>query len=369
MRAAAAALGARLFPRPGELVRAATDRARGFQLSPRSRRRLALAILLVLALGALYMLWLRDSSFVRVERVRITGVTGRDAGRLRARLRAAALRMTTLHADEQALMRSLGANSGVRALRVESNFPHALRIAVVQELPVAVLVSGGDRVPVAAQGVLLPAMSGAGVPAIDVGTFPSHGRLGRGRALRLVSCAAAAPPDLLPRVDRIRELPDKGLVAYLRNGPQVIFGSAEALDEKWAAAAAVLADGSSRGASYIDVRMPDRPVAGGLVLGFAPQDQVTGPGAGVGAGAAGAGGAAGSATAAGSAAAGGVSATGASAGAAGATASPGTSAPLGATRGGTASGAGAATSAGAGATRSYPGASASPSGTAGPGHP
>ena len=334
MRAAAAALGARLFPRPGELVRAATDRARGFQLSPRSRRRLALAILLVLALGALYMLWFRDSSFVRVERVHITGVTGRDAGRLRARLRTA-----------------------------------ALRIAVVQELPVAVLVSGGDRVPVAAQGVLLPAMSGAGVPAIDVGTFPSHGRLGRGRALRLVSCAAAAPPDLLPRVDRIRELPDKGLVAYLRNGPQVIFGSAEALDEKWAAAAAVLADGSSRGASYIDVRMPDRPVAGGLVLGFAPQDQVTGPGAGVGAGAAGAGGAAGSATAAGSAAAGGVSATGASAGAAGATASPGTSAPLGATRGGTASGAGAATSAGAGATRSYPGASASPSGTAGPGHP
>src|SRR5205823_2093239 len=174
---AAAALGARLFPRPGELVRAATDRARGFQLSPRSRRRLALAILLVLALGALYMLWLRDSSFVRVERVHITGVTGRDAGRLRARLRAAALRMTTLHVDEQALMRSLGANSGVRALRVESNFPHALRIAVVQELPVAVLVSGGDRVPVAAQGVLLPAMSGAGVPAIDVGTFPSHGRL------------------------------------------------------------------------------------------------------------------------------------------------------------------------------------------------
>ena len=130
-------------------------------------------------------------------------------------------------------------------------------------------------------------------------------------------------------------LPDKGLVAYLRNGPQVIFGSAKALDEKWAAAAAVLADGSSRGASYIDVRMPDRPVAGGLVLGFAPQDQVTGPGAGVGAGAAGAGGAAGSATAAGSAAAGGVSATGAS----------------------------------AGATRSYPGASASPNGTAGPGHP
>ena len=265
MRAAAAALGARLFPRPGELVRAATDRARGFQLSPRSRRRLALAILLVLALGALYMLWLRDSSFVRVERVRITGVTGRDAGRLRARLRAAALRMTTLHVDEQALMRSLGANSGVRALRVESNFPHALRIAVVQELPVA-----------------------------------------------------------------------------------------------------VLADGSSRGASYIDVRMPDRPVAGGLVLGFAPQDQVTGPGAGVGAGAAGAGGAA---TASGSTAAGGVRAGGASAGVTGATVSAGAGASSGATRGGTAAGAGAPSGAGAGATRSYPGASASPSGTAGPGHP
>jgi hypothetical protein len=53
----------------------------------------------------------------------------------------------------------------------------------------------------------------------------------------------------------------------------VIFGQAVALDRKWTAAIAVLADRKSHGATYIDVRMPDRPVAGGLSLTQDPQPQ------------------------------------------------------------------------------------------------
>ena len=279
MRAGEATLRPRLAPRPGDALRGGLGRAVRIRpsLSPRGRRFVAIALLIAAALGALYMLWFRDSSFVRVERVRVTGVTGRDAQRLRARLDYAARQMTTLHVDEHALMRALGRNAGVRSLSVRTDFPHAMRIAIVQQLPVAVLVFGGDRAPVAANGLLLPAMPATGVPAIDVGALPAHGRLGHGRALRLVSCAAAATSDLAPRIDRIRELPGKGLVAFVRNGPQIIFGGSTLLSEKWIAAAAVLADPSSRGASYVDVRLPDRPVAGGLQLGFAPQDQVTPP--------------------------------------------------------------------------------------------
>jgi hypothetical protein len=55
-------------------------------------------------------------------------------------------------------------------------------------------------------------------------------------------------------------------VAYLSDGPQVILGSAADLDAKWIAAAAILSDSTSRGAEYVDVRLPDRPVAGGLDL-------------------------------------------------------------------------------------------------------
>ena len=53
---------------------------------PRPSPRLIGAVLVVLVLlGGLY-LWLRDSSLVAVQRVRITGVSGPDAGRIRAAL-------------------------------------------------------------------------------------------------------------------------------------------------------------------------------------------------------------------------------------------------------------------------------------------
>ena len=39
---------------------------------------------------------------------------------------------------------------------------------------------------------------------------------------------------------------------------------ADLVDEKWTAAVRVLADTDAAGATYIDVRLPERPVAGGL---------------------------------------------------------------------------------------------------------
>jgi cell division protein FtsQ len=60
------------------------------------------------------------------------------------------------------------------------------------------------------------------------------------------------------------ETHDRGLVARLRNGPDLIFGDTRRLRAKWLAVARVLADKGSQGASYIDVRLPERPAAGGL---------------------------------------------------------------------------------------------------------
>jgi hypothetical protein len=58
----------------------------------------------------------------------------------------------------------------------------------------------------------------------------------------------------------------------------VILGAPTDLIAKWTTAAAILADPGSRGASYIDVRLPDRPVAGGLVVAPLPlADQPTAP--------------------------------------------------------------------------------------------
>ena len=55
-----------------------------------------------------------------------------------------------------------------------------------------------------------------------------------------------------------------GIVVELRDGPELIFGDATRVRAKWVAATRVLADPDSEGATYIDVRLPGRPAAGGL---------------------------------------------------------------------------------------------------------
>ena len=49
----------------------------------------------------------------------------------------------------------------------------------------------------------------------------------------------------------------------LRGGIPVRFGSGSEAAEKWAAAAAVLADPKLDALTYVDVRVPERPAAGG----------------------------------------------------------------------------------------------------------
>ena len=254
-------------------------RSRVGRLSARAKRRLLAFAAILLLLATVHYAWFRDSSFVAVEQVTITGVTTDDAPRIRARLTAVARDMSTLHVDKDALMRSLPAGAAVADLRVTTDFPHGMTIEVVQSPVVAVLVIPGRRIPVAADGSLLKGVKAGNVPAINVGALPSSGRLGRGRALELVGVSATAPRALRGRVERIRKLPGKGLVAYIENGPQVIFGDSSSLAAKWTAAAAVLADEESRGALYVDVTLPDRPVAGGVEV---PQPEPEQPPAGSG---------------------------------------------------------------------------------------
>jgi hypothetical protein len=53
-----------------------------------------------------------------------------------------------------------------------------------------------------------------------------------------------------------------GLVVNLRGGMRLIFGAATLLDEKWIVVARVFAAGGMEGAKYLDVSVPERPVAG-----------------------------------------------------------------------------------------------------------
>jgi cell division protein FtsQ len=252
---------ARLRPRTLRLaLRAAFAR-----VSPRTRRWLLAAAATCLVLAGGYHFWLRDSSLVAVQRVTITGVTTSDAQRVRVALTSAAHTMTTLHVDHGGLDRAVQGYPVVRKLEVSTDFPHGLRIRVIEHHPAAIAVGDDGRMPVAGDGTILRGMSAEGhLPTIHVDGSLGTTRLGNREALAAAAIAGGAPAPLRSRIDEIRRDSEDGLVAELRDGPELIFGDASRVRAKWAAAARVLADLEARGASYVDLRIPDRPAAGGL---------------------------------------------------------------------------------------------------------
>jgi cell division protein FtsQ len=212
------------------------------------RPRLAAGLGAFLVLLCLYMFWFRDSGFVRVDEVSITGLT--EAPRLREQLAEAAMTMSTLHVRHDRLENVLAGYPAVERVEVDADLPHTLRIDVIERQPAALLVSGRSRMPVAGDGRLLRGL-------------PSE-RLGPGTALQAAAVAGAAPLELRRRLSTVIQTKDRGLVARLRKGPDLIFGDTRRLQAKWLAAARVLADKGSQGASYVDLRLPERPAAGGL---------------------------------------------------------------------------------------------------------
>jgi cell division protein FtsQ len=241
------------------------DRARSVLASKRLRRHLLLLTAGLLVLSSGYQFWLRDSSLVAVEKVTITGLSTSGSERVRLALTTAARSMTTLHVDHEALERAVAGYPVVRELEVTTDFPHGLQIHVVEHVPVATAVGAGGRVAVAGDGTILQGVTAdKRLPTVEVEGAIGVERLRDATALASAAIAGAAPAALSGRIAEVGEDGRLGQVAQLRNGPEVIFGDATRLAAKWAAASRVLADLEASGASYVDVRLPGRPAAGGL---------------------------------------------------------------------------------------------------------
>ncbi len=225
--------------------------------------RVVLALVAVLALLGGAWLWLRDSSLVAVKRVTVTGATGPDAGQIRAALRSAARNMTTLDVQMKTLNLAVAPYPIVKGLQVSTQFPHGIKIHVLEEVPVGAILFDGRRIAVAGDGTLLHDIrAGALLPNIPMRVLPGGSRVSDPEASQAVAVLAAAPSALLDRVSEVITTSAHGVVAQLRNGPSVYFGTTSRLASKWAAAAAVLANPGSDGALYVDVTDPGRPAAG-----------------------------------------------------------------------------------------------------------
>ena len=220
--------------------------------------------------------WLAShTALTRVEHVRIDGlqtVHGADTPAIETALTGAAHGMSTLAVNPAALRAAVAEYPIVRSVRARASFPHGLRVEVVEQPPVAALAFGGARTAVAADGVVLgPSYLSSSLPLLSAGKADATGALpvvgqsvGSGYLLQALTVMGAAPPALVPAVTHLYFGP-QGLTAVLRGGLLAYFGDATRPHAKWLSLVRVLADPSSAGAAYIDVRLPERPAAG-----FAP---------------------------------------------------------------------------------------------------
>lgn len=251
---ALAAFPARIATRPVRLA-----------ITPRNRLRLLAAAVATIALASAYQFWLRDSSLVGVSDVEVTGLTTKDAASIRAAFAATAEDMTTLHVDHEAFDEVVRQFPAISSIEVETHFPHGMTIHVVERRPAALVEVDGTPTPVAADGtVLVGVRPPSGLPVLRTEKPHKDGRLTDHETLRALVVVGAAPAGIPQRIESVSEGSTRGIVIELRDGPELLFGDADRAEAKWVAAVRVLADADAQGATYIDVRLPERPVAGGL---------------------------------------------------------------------------------------------------------
>lgn len=168
--------------------------------------------------------------------------------------------------DGSAVERRVEALPAVLSARYDRSFPHTLRVVVVPERPVAVLRRGTDSWLVSARArvvSLVPRGSDAGLPRIWVPTAvhvlaggfldATHG----GSAAHALALVA----DGFPAHIATASFAGGDLTFRLHSGLELRLGEATDVRLKLAIARRALFDLPS-GATYLDVSVPRRPVAG-----------------------------------------------------------------------------------------------------------
>ena len=194
----------------------------------------------------------------------------------RAALQAAARRMSTLDVQPAALRAAVATFPVVREVTARASFPHGLVVRVVEQPAVAALSAAGTRTAVAANGVVLgQGLVSGSLPAVSAGWAPPPGqRVGEGALREALAVLGAAPAPLQRYIKRAYPGPN-GITVVMRSGLSAYFGDATRPRAKWLALALVISNERASGASYVDVRVPERPAAG-FAPGTAPPSSAAG---------------------------------------------------------------------------------------------
>jgi cell division protein FtsQ len=228
-----------------------------------SRRSLAVGAGLIAIAAGLYTVARQTSAFA-ISTLEVTGAPASVEQQVKRSL-APLLGTNLLALDGAALERRAEALPTVVSVGYDRAFPHTLRIRVVPERPVAVLHRGNETWLVSARGRVVeriptgtdPALARIWVPRkadVAVGAFLAPE--GGGTAARTLASAVRFPA----RIATV-SLAHGELVFRLRSGLELRLGDPTDVRLKLAIARRALPR-LPTGATYLDVSVPGRPVAG-----------------------------------------------------------------------------------------------------------
>jgi len=234
-----------------------------------SGRSFAIGALLALLAGGLYAL-ARETSMFAVRSVEVVGASPRLAAEVRAELRSFDGR-SLVSVNGAAVELRIDGLPAVRSSVVDRAFPHTLRIRVLPELPVAVLRQGAESWLVSARGRVVAALALGARRDLPRIWLPTRTEISKGAfltdepgALAARSLAAFVGSGFSNRVAFVRAL-DGQITLGLRGGLEIQLGIPIDLRLKIAIARGILpslALPGQGGPDYLDITVPERPVAG-----------------------------------------------------------------------------------------------------------
>jgi cell division protein FtsQ len=234
-----------------------------------SARSLGIGIAIVVAAGGLYLL-ARETPMFAVQQAEVRGADPDVAAQVDRLLRSYRGR-SLVAVDAADVAHEVAGLPAVRAASVDRAFPHALEVTVVPEVPVAVLRRGVESWLVSARGRVIGAIERAQQRTLPRIWLPARTELEPGALLAddpggvaARSLAAFVGSGFPKQISFVRALGGQ-ITLGLRGGLEIQLGAPVDLRLKIAIARSILptlALPAAGGPDYLDIAVPERPVAG-----------------------------------------------------------------------------------------------------------
>jgi cell division septal protein FtsQ len=234
-----------------------------------SGRSLLVGVAVVLTAAGLYGL-ARETSMFAVNAIEVDGAPANVSAQVERVLRTYEGR-SLVAVDADAVEQSIAGLAAVRSSSVDRAFPHTLHVHVVPEVPVAVLRRGAESWLVSARGRVIGAIERGTQRVLPRIWLPARTELEVGRlladdpgGLAARSLAAFLDSGFPKRIAFVRALEGQ-ITLGLRGGLEIRLGDPSDLRLKIAIVHGILpmlALPAAGGPEYLDVSVPERPVAG-----------------------------------------------------------------------------------------------------------